>query len=280
MRRIKKARDIIIIIIAVTVIIVLADMIIPISINRDIYENQVTDADRNIEEADSKESSSDGIVKVIKLDMLIDASLFTPKKNIFATVPVNSKKEYIEDPGEKEPDKQEIAEEGNDTGLESDQAEAGTASIDREAIEETPEDGQETVLQEDNIDYSRSEDFRIEIDLARQMVIVFHKDDVLREMMCSGGAPDSPTPLGEYVTSQKIEYAWVERFGVGAYYWIRFFEDYLIHSVPFDENGEMILEEYEKLGNPASHGCIRLKLEEARWLYETLPLGVKVVIYQ
>jgi lipoprotein-anchoring transpeptidase ErfK/SrfK len=53
----------------------------------------------------------------------------------------------------------------------------------------------------------------------------------------------------------------------------------LIHSVPFDENGEMIVEEFEKLGNPASHGCIRLRLEEAKWLYETLPLGVKVVIY-
>lgn len=147
------------------------------------------------------------------------------------------------------------------------------------APDENTGDNQQTFLNEENIDYSDSENFRIEVDLGRQMVTVFYKDDMLREMICSGGAPESPTPPGEFVTSQKIPKAFIERFDVGAYYWIRFFEDYLIHSVPFDENWEMIIEEFEKLGSPASHGCIRLKLEEAKWLYETLPLGVKVLIY-
>jgi lipoprotein-anchoring transpeptidase ErfK/SrfK len=41
----------------------------------------------------------------------------------------------------------------------------------------------------------------------------------------------------------------------------------------------MMLEEYKKLGNPASHGCIRLDLKDAKWLYEKLPLGVRVSIY-
>ncbi len=87
------------------------------------------------------------------------------------------------------------------------------------------------------------------------------------------------TPLGEFTTIEKIEYSWIDRYNVGAYYWVRFFGNYLIHSVPFDENGEMIVEEFEKLGQPASHGCIRLRIDEAKWLYETLPLGVKVLIY-
>ena len=147
------------------------------------------------------------------------------------------------------------------------------------APDENIGDNQQPFLDEENIDFSDSGNFRIEIDLSRQRVTVFYKDDMLREMVCSGGAPESPTPKGEFVTSQKIPKAFIERFGVGAYYWIRFFEEYLIHSVPFDENWEMITEEFEKLGSPASHGCIRLKLEEAKWLYETLPLGVKVLIY-
>jgi lipoprotein-anchoring transpeptidase ErfK/SrfK len=164
--------------------------------------------------------------------------------------------------------------------LDSEQAEIAANSDNTEtAPDENMGDNQQTFLNEENIDFSDSGNFRIEIDLSRQRVTVFYKDDILREMICSGGAPESPTPPGEFVTSQKIEYAFVERFDVGAYYWIRFFEDYLIHSVPFDENGEMIIEEFEKLGSPASHGCIRLKLEEAKWLYETLPLGVKVSIY-
>ena len=139
-----------------------------------------------------------------------------------------------------------------------------------------PEDNTSII---ENIDYSDSANFRIEIDLSRQRLTVFYREDILKEMICSGGALETPTPLGEFTTNQKIEYSWVDRFDVGAYYWIRFFEDYLIHSVPFDENGEMIVEEFEKLGNPASHGCVRLRLDEAKWLYETLPLGVKVLIY-
>jgi len=134
-------------------------------------------------------------------------------------------------------------------------------------------------IEEQDIDFNSGDDFRIEVDLTKQKVFVYYKDELIREMICSGGADES-TPLGEFETSQKIEYDWVSRFNVGAYYWIRFYGNYLFHSVPFDKNGEMIIEEYEKLGSPASHGCIRLKLDEAKWLYEKLPLGVKVIIYK
>ncbi len=135
-------------------------------------------------------------------------------------------------------------------------------------------------IEEQDIDFNSGDDFRIEVDLSKQKVFVYYKNELIREMICSGGADESPTPPGEFETSDKIKYSWVERFDVGAYYWIRFYGNYLFHSVPFDKNGEMIIEEYEKLGSPVSHGCIRLKLEEAKWLYEKLPSGVKVIIYK
>ncbi|MBM3713605.1 MAG: L,D-transpeptidase, partial [Actinobacteria bacterium] len=72
---------------------------------------------------------------------------------------------------------------------------------------------------------------------------------------------------------------WVPRFNQGAYYWTRFYGPYLIHSVPFDKNGNIISEEYAKLGSPASHGCVRLEVEDAKWLYEVLPLGINVSIH-
>ena len=131
-----------------------------------------------------------------------------------------------------------------------------------------------------DIDFTSSDDFRIKVDLTKQKVFVYYKDNLIKEMICSGGAEQSPTPLGEFKTSQKIEYSWIDRFNMGAYYWIRFNKKYLFHSVPFDENKKMIMEEYEKLGSPASHGCIRLKLDEAKWLYEKLPLGVTVLIHE
>ncbi len=135
-------------------------------------------------------------------------------------------------------------------------------------------------LEEDqDIDFSNSDNFKIEVDLGKQKVFVYYKEKIIREMVCSGGAESSPTPTGEFTTSQKIEYDWIERFDMGAYYWVRFYKTYLFHSIPFDKEGNMMMVEYEKLGNPVSHGCIRLKVEEAKWLYEKLPLGVKVLIY-
>lgn len=161
--------------------------------------------------------------------------------------------------------------------------------IKKEAGEEQESSGGEEIKDEhndtgqnenQNIDFTNSDDFRIEVDLTKQKVFVYYKDNLIRDIICSGGTDQSPTPLGEFKTSEKIEYDWIPRFNVGAYYWIRFYKKYLFHSVPFDENKEMIIEEYEKLGSPASHGCIRLKLDEAKWLYEKLPLGVKVIIYK
>lgn len=145
-------------------------------------------------------------------------------------------------------------------------------SLDYKDISPVPE-------KDEDIDFSKSDDFKIEVDLKKQKVFIYYKGEIIKEMICSAGADSSPTPTGEFTTTQKIEYNWVDRFDMGAYYWVRFYKTYLFHSVPFDKDGNMNVEELEKLGSPASHGCIRLKLEEAKWLYEKLPLGVRVSIY-
>jgi len=129
------------------------------------------------------------------------------------------------------------------------------------------------------VDYQDVANFKIDINLSTQRVTVYYKDNAIKSMVCSGGAPQSPTPLGNFTTYQKIYYAWVPRFNQGAYYWTRFYGPYLIHSVPFDKNGNIISEEYAKLGSPASHGCVRLEVEDAKWLYEVLPLGINVSIH-
>lgn len=149
--------------------------------------------------------------------------------------------------------------------------------------EEQPDSGE--IIEEDSkdntleVDYSNSDNFRIDVDLTNQKVYVFYKDNLLKEWICSGGTDDKPTPVGEFKTTQKGEDFWSNKYNMGAYHWIRFYNDYLFHSVPFDKDNNIIQEEYEKLGSPASHGCIRLEVENARWLYEMLPLGVKVIIY-
>ncbi|MBU4314048.1 MAG: L,D-transpeptidase, partial [Actinobacteria bacterium] len=72
-----------------------------------------------------------------------------------------------------------------------------------------------------DIDFTSSDDFRIEVDLGKQMVFVYYKDNMIRDMICSGGADQSPTPLGEFKTSKKIEWSFIDRFNMGAFYWTR-----------------------------------------------------------
>ncbi|WP_165541109.1 L,D-transpeptidase, partial [Bifidobacterium longum] len=38
-------------------------------------------------------------------------------------------------------------------------------------------------------------------------------------------------------------------------------------------------QEPNKLGSPASHGCVRLTVPDVKWLYEQLPQGTTVHIY-
>ncbi|MCL5069559.1 MAG: L,D-transpeptidase [Actinobacteria bacterium] len=137
----------------------------------------------------------------------------------------------------------------------------------------------ESSQQEASIDYSNPGNFRIDVNLTAQLVSVYYKDNLIKSLRCSGGTAETPTVTGTFTTSQKIYYSWVPKFNEGAYYWVRFYGAYLFHSVPFDKNGNMIAEEASKIGTPASHGCVRFALEDAKWFYETLPLGIKVTIH-
>ena len=129
------------------------------------------------------------------------------------------------------------------------------------------------------VDYTDSANFLVDVNLTMQQVSVLYKETIIKTMPCSGGKPETPTPQGVYTTNQKIYYAWIPKFAQGAFYWTRFYGPYLFHSVPYDASGNMMAEELNKMGTPASHGCVRLLLEDAKWFYETLPLGIKVSIH-
>lgn len=34
-----------------------------------------------------------------------------------------------------------------------------------------------------------------------------------------------------------------------------------------------------RLGMPLSHGCVRLNINNAKWIYDTIPTGSTVVVY-
>lgn len=137
----------------------------------------------------------------------------------------------------------------------------------------------QTLIDDSQIDFSNAANFRIEVNLLQQRVYIYYMQNPAKILICSAGKEETPTPVGDFTTSQKIYYSYVPRFAQAAYYWTRFYGAYLFHSVPYDIDGNLLVEELEKMGTPASHGCVRLYLEDARWIYEKLPLGINVNIH-
>lgn len=110
-------------------------------------------------------------------------------------------------------------------------------------------------------------------------VIVREDNEVIKEMTCSGGTEDEPTLLGTFNLENRGLWFYSERFKEGATYWVRITEQYLFHGIPRDKDWNIIEEELEKLGGPASHGCIRLGEDNAKWFYENVPDGTTVIIH-
>ncbi|MBR6172440.1 MAG: L,D-transpeptidase family protein [Eubacterium sp.] len=131
--------------------------------------------------------------------------------------------------------------------------------------------------------YGSDTDFLILCNLATQKTAVFKGKKgqwrLLREMIVSTGAPINPTPKGEYKTTIHTEH--FNSYGVRAWYATGFIGGlYLFHSSPYEIDSAPRVCTDPRLGVAASHGCVRMALEDAKWMYDTLPLRTKVVIYE
>ena len=96
----------------------------------------------------------------------------------------------------------------------------------------------------------------------------------VKEWICSPGAPATPTVTGEFtVTSKGYSFG----NGFTCYYYTQFYGDYLYHSVLYYQNSFRVMD--GRLGMHLSHGCVRLDIDNAKWIYDNIPYGTKVVIW-
>ena len=96
-------------------------------------------------------------------------------------------------------------------------------------------------------------------------------------MVCSAGYA---TPRGIFKTKER--YSWHTLMGpCYGQYVTRIVGGILFHSVPYYTIHKYDLEykQYNKLGNLASAGCIRLACNDAKWIFDNVPHGTTVVIY-
>ena len=103
----------------------------------------------------------------------------------------------------------------------------------------------------------------------------------VKAMICSTARAPYTTPLGTF-TLKEFRSEWrLMLDGTYGQYATCFQGNYLFHSICYrdDSHDAMKLEAYEKLGEPASMGCIRLQTIDAKWIYDNCPAGTTVSIY-
>ncbi len=129
-------------------------------------------------------------------------------------------------------------------------------------------------------DTSSNSPYNITVYRPSQIVVVYDTaGNPVKVFTCSSGKAATPTRLGNYAIRAK--YRW--RFMIGNCYTqfaSSFSSGYLFHSIPYDKKnpGTMFNASYDKLGNPASSGCIRLCCRDAKWIYDNCPIGTKVLV--
>jgi len=124
------------------------------------------------------------------------------------------------------------------------------------------------------------EKYGVVVNRSEQKVYIYEDDVLLKIFVCSTGLDENNyfTPKGIYRTGARGERFYNPRIKEGGYNWVRLNYNYLIHSVPFDENEKLMAEEIAKLGTKASHGCVRISMEDSKWFFDNIPQGTPVVI--
>ena len=120
--------------------------------------------------------------------------------------------------------------------------------------------------------------YKVIVKIGNETVDIYENNNLIKEMSCSTGTNEDPTPIGTYYTGSKGYSFFSNKYNEGAYYWTSFLGNYLFHSIPFDSNGNIINSEAQKLGSRASHGCVRLSMENAKWFYDTIPENTSVIV--
>lgn len=168
----------------------------------------------------------------------------------------------------------------------NDGSRSGWVSADALTIPEDPPTNLHRMTTEEIEEYvnllglSSDTGFLLWVDIDRQLLHVMRLIDgrwrLDRTMLCSTGRNVSPTIRGTFRIEGRGEWFFSEIYKSGARNWVRFSGPYMIHSVTMDR--------YERIKDPTlgerkTAGCIRVSVDDSRWIYESIPDGTLIYIY-
>lgn len=130
--------------------------------------------------------------------------------------------------------------------------------------------------------------YMLKVSTADQRVYAYALDDnneytvLVRTMKCSTGKNATPTPTGTYqsTTGPGARWHYFKKYDCWAQYAYYIEGDIMFHSVLYGEkDGPVTRSSVNNLGRKASHGCVRLSVEDAKWIYYNCPAKTKIVVY-
>ncbi|MBQ9517950.1 MAG: L,D-transpeptidase family protein [Eubacterium sp.] len=134
--------------------------------------------------------------------------------------------------------------------------------------------------------YTSDTNYLILVNKSTHRVGIFKRNDgdwkMIKYYLCTIGAPGTPTPSGTFRMGYgrtSFHQRYFDSGAIRCWYASNFYGEYHFHSVLYVPASGPYRIAYGQLGANLSHGCIRLKLENAKWIYDNIPRGTKVVIY-
>lgn len=128
--------------------------------------------------------------------------------------------------------------------------------------------------------------YKLIVDLYHKVVLAYAMDDngkytiPVRYMLCSVGASDTPTPTGTFkMESFRLRYEIFANTNSYAQYWSIISGRIYFHSILYSSlNASDYTGSWNNLGKAVSHGCVRLTVPDARWIWYNVAPGSTVVI--
>lgn len=130
--------------------------------------------------------------------------------------------------------------------------------------------------------------YAVEVDVTNQLIKVFGLDEqgthtnLEKIFWASTGTERFPSAVGEHVlTGRRARWAEFPTWGGGkARWWLRINSEIAFHSIIYNSNSldSVNMNSVRRLGSRASHGCIRLTVADAKWMYDNVGKGTVVTI--
>ena len=134
--------------------------------------------------------------------------------------------------------------------------------------------------------YPAANTYRLVVDLANQVVAAYEKDEdgeytvPVRYMLCSSGAKGN-TPRGVFkMDKYKVRWGNFSSSNCAGQYWSQIRGRIYFHSILYDKTNASTYRKsaFSNIGKAVSHGCIRLLVPDARWVFYHIGYGTEVEI--